>query len=1397
MPTDQSGLDPSGKYALLDELADDFAERYRRGERPALGDYIERYPDLAEDIRELFPALVQVERADQDLHDAPGPAEPQPVRPVLTQVGDYRILSEVGRGGMGVVYEAEQQSLGRRVALKLLPLAGMKDAKTLLRFQREARAAAKLHHTNIVPVFEVGQESEVCFYAMQFIQGQALDQIIDELRELRDQSRGPNGRSSAHRAIGSRPNGSGQALRQAAQSLLTGRFSISPVANSAAASGGASTCLHRGLADVPAATGCRVGAAGDDSTVRAASASTSSAVLPGQADLSSIESKHRRYAHSIAHIGHQVAGALAYAHGRGVIHRDIKPSNLLLDAAGVVWVTDFGLAKTQDEGLTNTGDILGTFRYMAPERFRGEGDARADIYALGLTLYELLVLKPAFRSDDRLKLVEEVKNADPPRPRALDPRIPRDLETIILKAIDKEPQRRYSSAESMADDLRRFLADEPVQARRIGPLERLWRWQRRNRAIASLAAVVLVLLVTVAGVSSVASMWLRSALCESERANEEARAQLWDSLLSQARASRMTRQPGQRLETLRAIRKALELPVPAGRSRDELRTEAIAALMLPDVEVVKEWESWQSGTFAMTIDRAFRRYARADKDGNVRIHRLEDDVELCRLPGFGSLVDGYRFAFSPDGQYFHTRYEPWGVANSRLWRLDGDEPAEIERDYWDIAFRPDSRQAAITDEKGIVRILDLASGRELARWDSELPRPILRWNPRYKQLALRAGTRLQVVEAETGKVLLRQTVGPAQVHFEWHPDGDVLAIGDSDRKITLIDARTGSPVLSPLEGHKNAGMIFNFNKAGDRLLSNEWGSVMRLWDTRTGRPLLTMPGWGWQVEQMAPPDCGSFLSVNFQFQSPRCRLLRWRTGHEFCTIAPANGPNQLYYHARTALHPDGALMAIMATTDHEIALVDIVRGAEVARLPFRGVPVCFEPDGSGLWTSGHEGLLRWPMRSERARPAGPSRYQLGPPTRVADFKGASLNGMTVDARYIVLCNHDRGALLWQREPNRKLTLGPQSDVYSCAVSPDGCWVATGSHTLREGSGAKVWDAVSGRHVADLPVGGDCEAVGFSPNGKWLVATGGAPRLWEVGTWKEGPALGGTAHNPCFAFSADGKLLALGDMPGVVRLVVPDTGKEVARLPAPEQTRLMPVCFTPDGGRLVTVGPETSAIHIFDLRAIRAQLADLHLDWEAPPLPPAPAEQLERLQVDIELGNFNQRGRADDLVGKSRGLLEAKKHAEALAALRQAVQADPKHALAHNNLAWQLCIGPKELRNPKEALASARKAVELDDRALYINTLGVALYRNDEFAQAVPVLERSLSASKGESDGFDLFFLAMCHHRLRDAARAKDHYDRAVKWFQEKRPSLRQNWIAELTEFQAEVEALLAQPVPLG
>ena len=1329
----------------VDRLAEEFVERFRKGERPSLTDYIERCPEHADEIRELFPALVLMEQLKPAAADATGAFEDQPAPAeshTPERLGDYRILREVGHGGMGIVYEAEQVSLGRRVALKILPPHALLNPTYLERFRREARAAAKLHHTNIVPVFGVGEEGNVHFYAMQFIRGEGLDRVLHDLRRLRNAPGGTAGDNL--------PTGGALFERSVAQSLLNGQFAAPPTAGAEKPDGEGDTALTPRVEPKLSST---LSASGTDAA----------------------------YYRSVARVALQVADALAYAHRQGVLHRDVKPSNLLLDAQGTVWIADFGLAKADGtDELTHTGDIVGTIRFMAPERFDGRSLPQSDVYSLGLTLYELLTLRPAFDDTNKARLIEKVLREPAVSPRRLDPRVPRDLETVVLKCLAKEPADRYPTAEALAEDLRRFLADRPIKARRTPWYERTWRWARRNPAVAGLLASVLLLLVTVAVVSSVSSLWLKKALGESERANADANARLWGSYLDQARASRMTRQPGQRLQSLRAIEKALRLPLPPDRSLDELRTEAIAALCLPDIEVVKEWDGIPEEATAFAIDPAFERYAWGDKDGNVSVRRIEGDAELFKLSGTGRVWEYDGLKFSPDGRFLHIMCFVNERYRGRLWRLDDPQPvAVLDDDHVGFAFRPDSRQFAASYPDGSIRLYDLANGQEVRRFASGLKMPWLAWNPRHTQLALLSSTAWQVMDIETGKVLLeKQQPGGISAWSDWHPDGNVLAVaGISDLQIRLWDTRTGQLACPPLQGHKQSGVIVRFNHAGDRLVSNDWTGMLRLWDTRTGRQLLAHPAWGYCL-QFSRDD--GLLAADVS--GPKVRLFRCRTGQEFRTLTDQY-PSNLAVLAKTCVHPAGRLLAIQSGSG--VLLADPVQGEKLALLPLPlwNIPLRFDPADGSLWTHGSSGVLRWPIRAE---PDTPHVYRVGPPMRLAATTVEDIWGSSSDGNVVAIPNYSRGALLWQRDRDRFLPLGPQPDVRFCAVSPDGRWVATGSFN-QDGAGVKVWDARSGQHVVDLG-GVSSSRVGFSPDGKWLMTSGGKFRLWEVGTWREGRIVGESTHNYGFAFSGDGKLLALGDAAaGVVRLVVPDTGKELARLTGPEPTRLEPQCFTLDGAHLITVGNESKEVHVFDLRAIREQLTKLGLDWDAPPLPAAPKDRPEPLQVEVNMGNFREKAEADRLVASASRLIQEKKHAEALAALRRAIKSDPSHALAHNNLAWQLLVGPKELRDPKAALPLARKAVELTpEQSLYLNTLGVSLYRNGEFKEALSVLEKSLAASKGQSDAFDLFFLAMCQARLGDVAKAKDCFDRGVKWVAAQK-SLSPEWAEELKTIRAEAE----------
>jgi tetratricopeptide (TPR) repeat protein/predicted Ser/Thr protein kinase len=400
---------------VFDRLAEEFAERCRRGESPSIGEYEARHPEVAEAIRTLLPTVALMEQLKRWSPPARGG---EPARPVPERLGEFRVLRELGRGGMGVVYEAVQESLGRHVALKVLPHV-LLDARRLHRFRREAQAVARLHHTNIVPIFGVGEHEGLPYYVMPYIRGSGLDLLLETWR-----------RDGAPR--------------------------------------------------------------GEDRWRRA------------------------------ARVGVQAAEALQYAHEQGVLHRDIKPANLLIDEHQAVWVTDFGLAKLAGrDDLTASGDVIGTLRYLAPEALGGQTDGRGDVYSLGMTLYELLTLNLPFGPLSPSELLRRVGEEQPTRPRKLDPAIPRDLETIVLKAIAREPGHRYPTAGALADDLTCFLEDRPIRARRATPLERIGRWGRRNRASAALTAAALgsLLLAAIVGWAGYAST-MRALAGESKRRRE-------------------------------------------------------------------------------------------------------------------------------------------------------------------------------------------------------------------------------------------------------------------------------------------------------------------------------------------------------------------------------------------------------------------------------------------------------------------------------------------------------------------------------------------------------------------------------------------------------------------------------------------------------------------------------------------------------------------------------------------------------------------------------------------------------------------------------------------------------------------------------------------------------------
>jgi serine/threonine protein kinase len=451
--------DPRVTRALEEYLA-----AVRSGRRPERRAFLAGHADIAEELADCMEGLEFIQSAaphlQRHVNEVPDslPANP---------LGDYRIVRELGRGGMGVVYEAVQLSLGRRVALKVLPFAAALDQRQMQRFRNEAMAAAHLSHPHIVPVYAVGCERGVHYYAMQLVEGQPLTALIAGLREGHGATTGP-----------------------------------------------AAPAAEAGAETAPAA---------------AAGLST--------------ERSHRSpaFVRAAARLGVQAAEALEHAHQTGVVHRDIKPANVLVDARGHLWVTDFGLAQIRGGAdLTLTGDLVGTLRYMSPEQALAKHDLvdhRADVYALGAMLYELLTLRPACDGRDREIVLRQVLSEDPPRPRRLNPAVPADLETVVLTALAKEPDGRYPTAQALADDLRRVLDDRPITARRPGLARRAAKWARRHRpAVAAAAVAALLGVVALAAGLAAAAVWWAEAARQRDfarRAVDDMYTQVAERLLDQ------------------------------------------------------------------------------------------------------------------------------------------------------------------------------------------------------------------------------------------------------------------------------------------------------------------------------------------------------------------------------------------------------------------------------------------------------------------------------------------------------------------------------------------------------------------------------------------------------------------------------------------------------------------------------------------------------------------------------------------------------------------------------------------------------------------------------------------------------------------------------------------------
>lgn len=617
----------------FEELADEFVLKLRGGQSPSIEHYAQAYPEHAAMIRSVFPSLMIVEKVSAKVTN-------ESISPTLCATGsdptqfvpkafdDFEILQCIGQGGMGVVYEAIQGSLQRRVALKVIHAQASASPRSRERFRREAESAAGLHHTNIVPVYGSGEDHGLQYYAMQLIHGSTLADVIVSLRArlgesvtqeplgpaltldavdqlLTQRAVSPNARQpqssqkGAHKSSNSYTTPSTPSQNHGARSSSAPNEPTQPVQTLDLTL----AAIQEPMQGSPLATdllSTSIPASTLPASIPAAS------ILPGTSKVSqddrSVRAIPMHYYRNIARLTSKVADALDYAHQSGVLHRDIKPSNLLLDQTGTIWVADFGLAFREDlEGQTQTGELLGTLRYMAPEQFVAKADSRSDIYSLGLTLFELLTLRPALEAPKR-RVLDPTKYSQLEFTVSERQVIPRDLQTIVLKASALEPENRYERAKDFQEDLERFLDDLPILARRESPIESAMRWIRRNPAIASLAASLFGLLVAIATILGLWNRQQRQTLDELKLAYIASANSLVDRTKALEQANTESQRARQNMDlALEAFSTITENIASRGRSLeiqglDEAGLEtdgfADAVLTQADVELLKSLQNF-------------------------------------------------------------------------------------------------------------------------------------------------------------------------------------------------------------------------------------------------------------------------------------------------------------------------------------------------------------------------------------------------------------------------------------------------------------------------------------------------------------------------------------------------------------------------------------------------------------------------------------------------------------------------------------------------------------------------------------------------------------------------------------------------------------------------------------
>jgi WD40 repeat protein/tRNA A-37 threonylcarbamoyl transferase component Bud32 len=1090
-----------------------------------------------------------------------------------------------------------------------------------------------------------------------------------------------------------------------------------------------------------------------------------------------------------------LARAIDAAHRQHVIHRDLKPANVLLAGGAdsptgrlTPKVTDFGLAKKLDEGSsqTQTGTILGTPSYMAPEQAGGKPKAvgpAADVYALGAILYECLTGRPPFRAATTMDTLIQVLYDEPVPPTQLQPKTPQDLETICLKCLHKEPAKRYATAADLAEDLRRFQADEPIAARPVGSVERVSKWARRRPAVAALLAVSVVALLALLSGGTAFTLRLQEQIRQTEQAR--------DDLAHQVEATDKARQAAEDKEQEARFNQYVAQMNLVQRDYEANNIARVRELL--DVQVPRapgaidyrnfEWYYWQRmshrelltlrGHTGPVSGVAFspdgKRLASASRDESgdetVKVCDAQTGQELLSLKGHTDRI--FSVAYSPDGRRLASA---GGDHSVRVWdAINGQELLSLKKhtgQVYCVVFSPDSRRLASAGADDTVRVWDAIGGHELLSFQG-------------RSFAVQG--------------------------LAFSPDGARLASAGHGDKVRLWDAGTGQELIT-LQGHTNVVMGVAFSPDGRRLAAADQDSAVRVWDAISGQQLLSLQGHTGSVYGVAySPDGRRLASAS---RDSTVRVWDAISGRELLCLQGHTG-----LVSGVVFSPDSRRLASAGDEDQTVRVWDAISGQEL--LALRGhtnqvYGVAFSPDGQRLASAGHDQTVRvWDAASGQA---------------LLSLKGHTqwVHGVaySADGRRLASGSFDQTVRIWDAATGQQLLClqGHTSAVMGVAFSPDGRRLASAGQDSR----VRVWDTVSGQELLSFD-GVWC--VAFSPDGRRLASANNdeTVRVWDAVSDQELLALQGhTSRVYGVAFSPDGRRLASGSFDQTVRIWDAATGQQLLCLQG-HTSAVMGVAFSPDGRRLASAGADQT-VRVWDAasgqellslkgRAFRLgavavsqgvafspdgqRLASGSWDgtvrvWEASPVP---AEIWRRRGLVSDVHSL-----FDEVLLREEVVAALRKHPTLSESDRafalQMAQTHTEDCERLNQAAWKVV---KARNAGKDAYALALRWAEAAVRLApgkgdILNTLGVAQYRVGQHEAAFETLARSEKLNTTTEDGSspsDLAFLAMAQHQLGRKEQAQATLARLREALTKRR------WAknAESTAFLREVETLIDAPPP--